>query len=207
MGRKRRSRAFKENKQVIDFEHERRARKEKRFRLTEKKKVRRAAPVPVSGRRTGKKTRRCLIYFSVALVIICVIGFSIYNVLALREERAKAEEAKLQLEKEKSRLEKELSLVDSDEYIEEKARGQLHMIREGEKIYVLPGAETSESAMAAGGIVTPITEDAIASNGALMLPEPVVDGGDGEDWISSVLTGIQNTFHEVVKSLKDLVRK
>ncbi|WP_130863058.1 FtsB family cell division protein [Bacilliculturomica massiliensis] len=202
MGKKRRSRAFKENKQVIDFEEERQRRREKRKQLTEKKKSRQETEVPSSPRRTGKKVRRRLIYCAVFLVFVCVIGYSVYNIVTLQAKRAETAEAVALLEKQKEQMEKEYSLVDSDEYIEEKARGDLHMIRQGEKIYVLPGDDGEGApAVSEAGLKT-------ASNGALQVTVSALDGfGEEDDWVGSMVAGLKDTWSAVVEQIKDLVRK
>lgn len=204
MGKKRRSRAFKENDRVIDFEEERRKRREKRQQISEKKKGRRESPPADSGRRTVKKIKRRFIYCCAGLIVLCVVGYSIYNVTALRREREQAEEAKLLLEKEKTRLERELSLADTDEYIEEKARDELHMIRDGERIYVLPTEETGASGISVSGQALSQQQ---SSDGALVVTKAALDAPEEESWFDIVLTGIRDTFDAVTGYLKKLVRK
>lgn len=202
MGKKRRSRAFKESDQIINFEDERQKRREKRKQLTEKKKGPQDNVNPVSSRRASKMMKRRLIVGAVCLLILGVVIFSAYNVVTLLVERSKAEDVKLALEKERARLEKEYSLVDSDEYIEEKARGELHMIKQGETIYVLPEDLGSELTGAAIGT----TGAAAGTSGALTITEGAVAPLDGmED--RSILVEIKDTIQSIGENLKSLVIK
>ena len=147
--KKRRSRTFRENNRVINFDEVREKRKEKRKQVIEKKKKPDTGS-QVSERRAVKMHRRRLFCGAVFLVVVAVIGYSVYNIVSLRGQRAQAETAKEGLLKEKARLEKELQQVDSDEYIENEARGSLHMIKPGETIYILPEQEKT-TAGAFGG--------------------------------------------------------
>ena len=45
-----------------------------------------------------------------------------------------------ELEKRRSELENELLMVNSDEYVEQQARSQLHMIKPGEVLYIIPNS-------------------------------------------------------------------
>jgi cell division protein FtsL len=49
------------------------------------------------------------------------------------------------LESEKKRLEDEIAYKQTDEYIEEKAREDLNLIKPGEKVYVVVGQDTKSS--------------------------------------------------------------
>lgn len=205
MGKKRRSRAFKESNQVIDFEEERQNRREKRKQLTDKRKGRqRPDEAPVSGRRTSKKVKRRLIYAGVMLAVCCMIGYSAFNVISLRADRAEAQAANEALIKERDKLQKELSLVDSDEYIEEVARDELHMIKNGEKIYVLPDENLTEGALAAS------TTDEAVTGPAAAAPDDGFEPGvldKLKEFGSGLLEDAKAVAGAVGDNLKSLLRK
>lgn len=197
MGKKRRSRAFKENNQIINFEDEREKRREKRKQLSDKKKSgQESEPSSVSSRRAAKRVKRRLLYVAVTALVIGIIAFSVYNVVTLRIERAEAEAAKIALEKEQAKLKKEYSLIDSDEYIEEKARENLHMVRPGEMIYVLPGESE-----ATGAAIVPSTGAAVTSDGALQITGSAVEEDGG------VLEKITGLIQDAGDNIKSLLRK
>lgn len=198
MAKKRRSRAFKETNQVINFDEEREKRREKRKQLTDKKKGTPAEPALVSGRRASKKMKRRLIFGAVVVVILCMVCYSAYNIMTLRAARAEAIAANAALQKEKSKLEKELSLVDSDEYIEEVARDELHMIQEGEKIYILPDETLSATAAAVSG-------DAVESTPGSMDIQPEEAPPDGTE--QTLLDKMKESLNQVGENLKSLLRK
>lgn len=197
MAKRRRSRAFKENDQVIDFEEERQKRKEKRKQLQQKKKVRNPESATISGRHASKKAKRRLIYSAVFLIILVIVSMSVYNIVNLRQEREAAEKNRLALEKERDKLQKELSLADSDEYIEEVARDELSMIRAGEKIYVLP--ETTAAAADSS------TGEALTTSGAAALvpEEQPLDGTEEE----GILSKVKEVLGTIISNLNSLLRK
>ncbi|MEA4987390.1 MAG: septum formation initiator family protein [Anaerovorax sp.] len=137
MAKKRRSRAFKESSQIIDIEEVRRQRNQKRKEAYEKKKAKEKTP-NVSERRAIKIVRHRLVYTAAFFLIAVLMGLTVYNLVSL--SAAEQEEMKRQdaLLKEQARLEEQLLQVNSEEYIEEQARTQLHMIKSGEKIYIVP---------------------------------------------------------------------
>ena len=150
--KKRRSREFKNNSQVIDIDEARQRRKQKRENAAEKKyKVRKTKSV-VTQRQAGKKARRRMVYFVVFLVVLGIIAASVINIISLKLTEAKTLKERQDLLDQKTRLEKIYSQVNSPEYIEQQARQQLKMIKPGEILYVLPEKDQKEKATG-GGIV------------------------------------------------------
>lgn len=150
MKKKRRSREFKNNSQVIDIEEARQSRKQKREEAAEKKyKVRKTKSV-ITERQAGKKARRRMVYFVIALFIIGIITVSAFHVISLKLTEARTMKEQQELLDQKAKLEKIYSQVNSPEYIEQQARQQLKMIRPGEILYVLPEKEKKATG---GGIV------------------------------------------------------
>lgn len=135
----RRSRTFRKNNQVIDFESAREDRRKRRDAVagkTRKKEIPSKA-VP-SKRRQSRKNRRKTIYTAILLVIIAVVGISVFNIISVRAQRDSVLDEQARGLAEKERLQKELQNVDSPEYVEQQARMLLRMIRPGEVLYILP---------------------------------------------------------------------
>jgi len=129
----RRSREFKKNNQLIDFEKAKESRKEKRAVLA-------------SAEETEKRTKREKIqrirkrnfYAAALIIIIAIVGASVHNVFSVREDLDAAIANKEALERERARLEHRLQNVESPEFIEYRARTLLRMVRPGEIYFVLP---------------------------------------------------------------------
>ena len=148
MGRKRRSREFKNNSQVIDIEQARKQRLEKRRaeKKREEEKIRYAASQNTRGKmaiRRSQRRRRILIGLVVVGVIGAIVFFSL-NIISLINERQTMKEQNEALLKEKAQLEKELSEINDPKNIEEQARDQLRLIKKGEYMYRFP-EEITES--------------------------------------------------------------
>lgn len=82
-----------------------------------------------------------------ALVLIAIIGFlalignNVLNLFQLRAEKAAREAELATLENRVGALSEELEQVNSDEYVEQQARSDLHMIRPGETLYIFEQKE------------------------------------------------------------------
>lgn len=142
MGRKRRSREFKNNSRVIDIEEARKQRLEKRRaeRKKEEERIKRSAGRNTRGKmaiRRNRNRRRILIGI-IVVAIIGAIAFSLFNIISLKREQSQMREQQEALEKEKAQLEKELSEINDPENLEEQARDQLRLIKEGEYLYLFP---------------------------------------------------------------------
>ena len=142
MGRKRRSREFKNNSQVIDIDQARKERLEKRRaeKAKEEEKIRYAASQNTRGKMAIRRSRRRrrLVIGLIVVGIIGAITFSLLNVISLKKEQRSMREQQEALQKEKAQLEKELSEINNPENIEEQAREQLRLIKKGEYLYVFP---------------------------------------------------------------------
>ena len=91
----------------------------------------------------GRETK--YIVGAVILLIISV-GFikSSFDVLKSKERLDEINSELSSLNEEKDRIEKEIEYKQTDEYVEEKARNELNLIKPGEKVYVVV-EEGSES--------------------------------------------------------------
>ena len=142
MGKKRRSRQFKSNSQVIDINEARAKRLEKRRaeRAKEEEKARQAAKKKSRGNTAirNQKRRRFLLIGLIVVLIIGVIIFSLGNVIKLKKEQHEVLKQQEQLLEEKKALEKTLENISDRESIEEQARNQLRMIKPGEVLYMFP---------------------------------------------------------------------
>jgi cell division protein FtsB/cell division protein DivIC len=86
------------------------------------------------------RKRRILILIVISLLILGSLTFfgekGIFNLLRLREEVTRIKERNLKLEEENQKLKEEVKRLQSDRrYIEEIARKELGMVKEGEIIY------------------------------------------------------------------------
>ena len=128
----RRSREWSKNNQQIDFERAREQRKQNR-ELTVK--IEKEKP---SKRKRIKLNRKRNFYSAVAVVVIAVIGVSVFNVISANSQLEDAMAERARLESIKEKLTYDLDNVDSEEYIEQQARTMLKMIKPGEIYYVVP---------------------------------------------------------------------
>lgn len=148
MGKKRRSREFKNNSQVIDMDEARRKRLAKRReeKAREEERARKNARQSTAGKmaiRRQKKRRKILI----GLIVVCIIGamsLSLFNIISIKREQHDVLAEQEQLKKEKSSLEKELENINDIDNLEEQARDQLRMIKPGEILYLFPDEITNQ---------------------------------------------------------------
>jgi len=129
----RRSREWNKNNQLIDFEKAREVRKQNREQT-----VKAEIKEKPSKRKRIKFNRKRNFYSAVVMIVIAVIGVSVFNVISANSQLDEALIAKENLEGEKERLIYELENIDSEEYIEQQARTMLRMIKPGEIYYVVP---------------------------------------------------------------------
>jgi len=86
------------------------------------------------------KKKRILILIIIFLIVLGSLTFlgekGIFSLLRLRKEVIRIKEKNLQLEEENQKLKEEVKRLQSDKrYIEEVARRELGMVKEGEIIY------------------------------------------------------------------------
>jgi len=133
----RRSREWGKNNKVIDFEKARENRREKRRALVEKEQITKTKKTP-SKRKIIRISKKRNFYAAVMIIIIAIIGVSVFNVISVNSKLTQAVAEQYSLEKEKEKLTNELKEVDSPAYIEYQARTLLKMIKPGEIYYVVP---------------------------------------------------------------------
>lgn len=92
-------------------------------------------------RHSRKRRRRRLIYLTVFLLFAVTVGFAVRNIVVLKLEQNELRAKQEELQQEKKDLEQELSRVGDQDYIEQQARKQLHMVKPGEIMYVFPDEE------------------------------------------------------------------
>ena len=152
MAKKRRSSQFKDSSQVIDIQEARKKRQEKRSRQKEKAaRLEEMKKRPVRASIKAAKRRRIVIVIVIMLAFALAIGSSVMNIVKLKGEQQAALEEQKQLKQEKQELEQQLKNSDDPEYIEEKAREQLRLVKPGEKIYVVPDVKPVEKKDDASG--------------------------------------------------------
>ena len=86
----------------------------------------------------AKKRRFAITCCAVLLIIVIFMALRAYSELsAVQAQKLEKEAEKAALQAKEEALKEELTQVDSDEYVEDQARSELHMIREGETLYVV----------------------------------------------------------------------
>ena len=146
MAKKRRSSQFKDSSQVIDIEEARRKRQEKRNKhnRTAKAAVGMHTNKPVRASIKHNRRRRAIIYAAIIGCIIAVVGFSVFNIVSLKQEQKDIKQQQEELKALKEEKEQELRHINDPDYIEQQARSQLRLVLPGEKIYVFPSVEKSD---------------------------------------------------------------
>ena len=118
-----------------DQSEEQRERREERMQKHEYK-VKVTNPARQKRARNRRRTVLVLVLF-----VAVAAGFAmraVQKMISLSQERVQVQAQLDALEKRRSELENELLQVNSDEYVEQQARSQLHMIRPGEVLYIVP---------------------------------------------------------------------
>ena len=137
-----------EDKKVSSFtydllERESQSEEQKERRAIRRKTLEEKAKIkddPAKEKRARVRKRTMLVLFlSVALFGTFTVR-SVQRMVALTRERAMVQAQLEELEKRRSELENELLMVNSDEYVEQQARSQLHMIKPGEVLYIVPNS-------------------------------------------------------------------
>ncbi len=100
-----------------------------------------SVPQPLTPRERAQRRRTRFIYAAVLLVTLFFLGTAAWKAVQVKAEEAAALEREQQLQLQLGKLQDELNRIDTAEYIEEKARTELHMIFPGETIYIINGRE------------------------------------------------------------------
>jgi len=95
-------------------------------------------------RTSARRRRRRLIYLVVVTAALLLVFFTARNIVGLKMEERELLQEQRDLEARKAELEEELTRVDETDYIEQQAREQLHMIKPGEILYLLPAHDDKE---------------------------------------------------------------
>ena len=127
---------FKEDILENAISNRQRERSERREDLRKKRELQEKRNAEAAAR---AKRRRRFLAIAALLVIIAaaLVGRSIYRIIELQREKARAEAQLAELQEKIERLNSELKRVTSDEYIEQQARTQLKMIFPGETLYIV----------------------------------------------------------------------
>ena len=148
MGKKRRSREFRNNSQVIDMDEARKKRQAKRReeKAREEEKARKYARQHTAGKMAIRRQKRTT-NTRTGLIILGIIGamsLSLVNIISLKKEQHDVLAEQEQLKQQKQDLQKELDNISDPENIEEQARNQLRLIRPGEMLYMFPDEITDK---------------------------------------------------------------
>ena len=134
-----RLREFEKNHRVLDIttaQQERQKKKSTR-KLQEEKRT------DTDTAESGNKKKRSVswvrvIGLAVCVVFLLVVGISVKNIYDLKAREADLQKENQKLEQMKEELTVELENVNTDEYIEEKARRELKLIRPNELVFYFP---------------------------------------------------------------------
>ena len=146
---RRRSTEFKNNSQVIDIEEARKKRQAKREaeREREIKKALYEASQKTRGKKAIRKRqlRRMAMIVIIAVCIIGVMVFSVFNVISLKKEEYEVKKQTEALQQQKKELEQQLENIDDPDNLEQQARDQLRLIKPGEVLYMFPEEITNKN--------------------------------------------------------------
>ena len=87
--------------------------------------------------RSGGRETKYIIGAVILLIISVVFIKSSFDVLKSKERLDEINSELSLLNEEKEKIEKEIEYKQTDEYVEEKARNELNLIKPGEKVYVV----------------------------------------------------------------------
>lgn len=138
MARKRKGRLqeFQRRTDNADLEEQKRIRQEKLAARKQEIESKRTRKNPEE-RKKYKLNRKRVIRLGVILIAIIFVGVSVYGIGSLLSEQADLEEQNAQLKEEKQLKEEEEKKINTDEYMEKKARDDLKMVKPGEKLFIL----------------------------------------------------------------------
>ena len=129
-----RLREFEKNHRVLDItsaQKERQKKKSSRKPQEEKKE-------DIANKKKRRVSWVRVIGLAVCAVFLLVVGISVMNIYDLKEREADLQKENQKLEQIKEELTVELENVNTDEYIEEKARRELKLIRPNELVFYFP---------------------------------------------------------------------
>ena len=137
-----------EDKKVSSFtydllERESQSEEQKERRAIRRKTLEEKAKIkddPAKEKRARVRKRTMLVLFLIVALFGTFTVRSVQRMVSPTRERAMVQAQLEELEKRRSELENELLMVNSDEYVEQQARSQLHMIKPGEVLYIVPNS-------------------------------------------------------------------
>ncbi len=156
--RKRRSREFKKDPNIISIDEAREARRRKREEELRKRKVSQKTQTEdrtvsredgkngESTKTLGKKAKKKkysinLFKLVISIGLIVVLSFLTYNLVQVKIEESEVKAENERLLEEKAQMEEELKQVDDPEYIEDQAREGLDLVMPGELVFEKPEEE------------------------------------------------------------------
>lgn len=98
-------------------------------------------------RKLKQVSRNIFVYLMMALIVISIVGFSVFRIVDLKLEERQLLAQQEALVQEKEKLKEQLENVNNPEFIEQEARKQLKLIMPGETLYILKdeAEETDEN--------------------------------------------------------------
>lgn len=79
--------------------------------------------------------------FIITLIVILVFGAQVVNIVKLRQEQAELKSTNKELKQKVADMNDELKSIDDKNYIEQKARQELKMVKPGEKLYIIDNSD------------------------------------------------------------------
>lgn len=135
-----RSREFKRNDNVVDFNKARARRAENRRKAQEKavKVKKKEAP---SKRQKKKRNRKTVYALLVILLLLACLAVSSMNIFKLEKQKRELEQQQIQLEETLKEKQDELKNINDKAYIEKQVREKLNMVYPDEILYMSPSEE------------------------------------------------------------------
>ena len=133
-----RLREFEKNHRVLDISGAQRERREKKSGRRQQEEAEASAENAENKKKRRKISWVRITGLAVCTVFLLVVGISVKNIYDLKGREADLQKENQKLEQIKDELTVELENVNTDEYIEEKARRELKLIRPNELVFYFP---------------------------------------------------------------------
>ncbi|MDR0596142.1 MAG: septum formation initiator family protein [Clostridiales Family XIII bacterium] len=140
----------------IQGRHGRRREKHAPSALKDRRRRAKAARIAAEKARRGFVAARRVVLIGLSIPCICFVVYSVAHIMDLQGQYKAAAAKSAAMTEQKERLESELAALTDKEYIEERAREKLGMIKKDEILYVFESPGESVSADPADSAANPV---------------------------------------------------